>query len=528
MEGHQSLLFFLLYINNEVYMSEHDEQYDMNGVSLDLISHDQMFKALRITPIIVNDIAREFSLGKSVEVINSQIRTHYGNDELDTLPSCEKGCTTGRFNLGVECPKCHHPVQRIVDQKMEPQLWMQIPDGFDGFINPRFWGLFRSYFCSTKFDLIEYLTSQSYIPGGRNNPTSDDDAVREIIDVLERNGIQRGLNFFIRNFKKIMDVVLIPKPFMNHKSFNMAEKYRICAEWKEFIDEYEECIFSQYLPFPSKLVMVSESSNSLGYIDPNMPIAFDAVKTIVSCVKTVGELSERSIETRIIKTQRLLSEYYHKFRDKTCGKKQGMWRRQLGSTRSPYSARGVIAPIVGPHEYDELHAPWGFTITLMGVHISNKLLKRDFTPYELRRFKDKCVVNCEGIDGDEMEEILYELIDESPCKGIPTAMLRNPTLERLSDQPFRITKVTRSLTNNAIMMSVLVIKGPNADFDGDQLQLKLLLDRKEQMQWSRLATHLALMDPSKPRTINGVVTLHPELITMVNNFLDKYRLVKKA
>lgn len=42
-------------------------------------------------------------------------------------------------------------------------------------------------------------------------------------------------------------------------------------------------------------------------------------------------------------------------------------------------------------------------------------------------------------------------------------MLRNPTLERLSSQDFRITKIIRNTDVYAIKISVLAIKGKNAD-----------------------------------------------------------------
>lgn len=63
-----------------------------------------------------------------------------------------------------------------------------------------------------------------------------------------------------------------------------------------------------------------------------------------------------------------------------------------------------------------------------------------------------------------------------------------------------------------------------ATFDGDQTQFKLIIDSVEREQFRRLSSHLGIMDTSKPLAINGVITMHPECISMVNNFLDNYRL----
>lgn len=61
-------------------------------------------------------------------------------------------------------------------------------------------------------------------------------------------------------------------------------------------------------------------------------------------------------------------------------------------------------------------------------------------------------------------------------------------------------------------------------FDGDMLQCKLLLDNKEKALFSRLRPHLGLIDTDNARRIKGVHTLHPETITMINNFLYHNRM----
>lgn len=64
----------------------------------------------------------------------------------------------------------------------------------------------------------------------------------------------------------------------------------------------------------------------------------------------------------------------------------------------------------------------------------------------------------------------------------------------------------------------------NLTFDGDMLQGKLLIDNKEKQQFSRLQPHLGIMDTDTPFQVKGIMTLHPESITMVNKWLDHYRI----
>jgi hypothetical protein len=62
-----------------------------------------------------------------------------------------------------------------------------------------------------------------------------------------------------------------------------------------------------------------------------------------------------------------------------------------------------------------------------------------------------------------------------------------------------------------------------ATFDGDMYQTKLMIDNKEKRQFSRLRAHLGIMDTDSPHRVKGIITLHPESITMLNNFLDHNR-----
>lgn len=48
-------------------------------------------------------------------------------------------------------------------------------------------------------------------------------------------------------------------------------------------------------------------------------------------------------------------------------------------------------------------------------------------------------------------------------------------------------------------------------------QTKLMIDNKEKRQFSRLRAHLGIMDADSPHRVKGIITLHPESITMLNN-----------
>lgn len=508
------------------YLEEKMQTKKRNGISLVLKSHEQMFRKLKIRPIIINDIATQYSSIQAAEMVNELIRTHYADDKLNTLPSCGCGYLTGGFNEGLDCdqPDCPSPkVERIIDRPLEAQIWFRVPDGIPAFVSPRFWAFFNANFSVTKLDLMEWLTNPSYQP-----PTPYSDNVQAVMDCLADNGIERGLKFFYYNFDKIMDVVLNPNPFLKHKTGKEGRawaKEQACIKMRKFVRMYRDCIFTRYLPFPSKLVMVTEQSGSTTYVDPTMTPAFDAVKTLCSIENSPTRLSATTVNTRTVRVIKQLVQYYSGFKTETCGGKKGIFRRQLGSTRSPFTGRAVIAPLSMDHEYDEIHTPWAWTVSLLRVHIAGQLLKAPYNmtpPQILRKIDQGTVAYCPII-----HEVINKMIADSPEGGIPLALLRNPTLERLSDQPFRITKVLTNTAVHAILISVLAIKGSNADFDGDMLQGKLLIDNREKAQFKRLAAHNGLIDSDKARTIKSVITLHPEVISMTNKFFDTYRVLAR-
>ena len=79
------------------------------------------------------------------------------------------------------------------------------------------------------------------------------------------------------------------------------------------------------------------------------------------------------------------------------------------------------------------------------------------------------------------------------------------------------------MTNNAIAISVCVIKGPNGDFDGDELMFQVPQDNYQRALYRRLVPELGFMNSDRPYEVKGIITLHPEALTLVNNFCAALR-----
>lgn len=502
-----------------------------NGISIDMVSHDQLYDELCGTgraPIIVNDYCARFtSDDKMAEMLNALIHTHYGSAELDTIPSCVCGEVRTKANENIVCDNCGEPCERVINRSFTSNVWIRPPKGIPAFISPKFWNVFSRYIGKkvgkNRFDLLLYLTSPTYSVG-QGVPLYNHPTIGPIIRLLSEYGIERNITYFYKNFDSIMDLVLSHKAF--HEIISGKNK-EVVLYHKELlriiIKNYRHCIFSHRLPFPSKLLLVSEEDKKIGFIDKNIPLALDALKSIVMAERPLICQTQKKLISTTMRANKSLAEYYEAFRTDTYSGKPGLAAKHMCATRSAWSGRATITPKAGIHNYDEIDTPWAFSISLLKVHILNKLLELDMTPVEMLNFIFKCTGNCTGPDGDLMEDIFNTLIDEAPDGGIPLALLRNPTLERLSDQLYKITRVIRSNYSNSIRISVLTIKGKNADFDGDQLQALLMLDAHMHRKFKRLKSHLGLMDTDHPRKVKGIITMHAEMITVVNNFLKSNR-----
>lgn len=58
-----------------------------------------------------------------------------------------------------------------------------------------------------------------------------------------------------------------------------------------------------------------------------------------------------------------------------------------------------------------------------------------------------------------------------------------------------------------------------ADFDGDELNLCLLLDRVKHDAFSRLAPHLSVLDTDRPRAVSRNIGIPPPVLVTIDNWL---------
>jgi len=415
------------------------------GIVATMVNYDEEFARLTFDPLIANKF--DISIPEQKELLDKHLITHY--DHTDTIEfgaTCHCQKHTRVDEIGIVCSVCKTPVESTTTQAIKSVLWLQAPEGVPALMHPEMYLILEPKLKTGHVDFLEYLINTKYRfdmekPMGKET--------RKRLDRFLAYNPRRGFKAFVEDFDKHIEFFASEKMFGN----NVKERH----EFMTWIDTYRHLFFPKYLMVPNRVCFVMESTNSGRYVDNPLNAAKDAVLTMASASSSVIPLRQTDVENRVSSSIKSLCQYYHSFMKDRMASKSGVLRKHVFGSRLHYTARAVITSITDPHDYDELHLPWGLGIQLFKYHLVNKLLKRGMTSTQAMDFVYRSVSSFNPM----MEALLKELVDEAPGKGISCIFSRNPTLQRGSTQQFFITKFKSNVADNTIGLSALVLKAPN-------------------------------------------------------------------
>lgn len=419
------------------------------GLYAEAVDHDELL-AEQTGPIVYANDFNTSNLEQKEEFQNYLYSHHTDADAIENSASCACGNIAEASKIGVVCDVCSHPVVSISNRPIVPSMWIRCPEGVDRLVSPELWIMLAGHLCTKEVDILEWLTNTKY------NVTFEDISSKETqrkMGKLIQRDLPRGLNNFVRHFDEIFD-------FLLSSSIISQGKW----ELQQFVQENRNKLFPTVLPVPSKLCFVVESTTSGVYIDKPIAAAMDAVLTVSSIASSPIPLKPIQVQNRMARSLKLLAIFHENYDKQRVAQKPGLIRRHVLGGRLNMTARAVITSISDPHKYDELHIPWGIGCQLLKYHLANKLKRRyNMTKREAFAFIYANVLRYNPV----LDELFKELIAESKYHGLPASFHRNPTLQRGSTQLLRITMVKTDVADNSISLSVIILKAPNADFDGD-------------------------------------------------------------
>lgn len=409
------------------------------------------------------------------------------NNHIDVIPKCNcpDGSITqlrGNYNRGKQCPACGSKVANHLGEDLRYDVWIEAPENIDSLMLPLLWMMLRNTkaFKVGGFDYVLYLADRSYQPNCM--PPSSLGLVTEL---MNNHGIERGWNSFVRNFEWVLKVLL-------SLGENKSKRRRV-YEFKDVTDEplwqfyqaYKPLLFPKKLPIPNRAASVIEETN-YGFVQE------DNVTDICNVVQLMASIEQSSIgdrkfsventkrattgkkEVRIVQVMNGLYNYYDHYLDKHIRPKLGEIRKELVSWRDNFAWRNVIVSRTDKHRYDGLVIPWTSANVVLKYHILNHLIRiGNFSPNELLYLHSWATVNYEEV----FYRVIKRIIADSPNGRLWSLIHRNPTLTTASAQLMGVDDVFKDPRVQAIWLPILSVVGPNADFDGDELN-QLLMNTK--------------------------------------------------
>ena len=452
---------------------------------LEVVDHEADYKALRQPPVIINDFKTTSIEDKTF--IKDLIYSKYEGDVLSSIPRCNCPSSAspivGADREGEVCPRCRSKVSARFGEQLESLLWVRAPAGVDAFFNLRVWYAIKNALGNRRVNILYWLTNTSYKLKPNFNP--------DLLNRIEAAGIKRGLNNFIRNFWKYMDIL---------SKMNDFKKKPAIHDLMIFLAANADRIFTKYLPITNRNLFVIEPTNvEKTYMDLNGIGAIDAIAIMTSIDVPGCGVAQHARENRTAKFMQNMTVYQEHYLRHNIARKSGNYRKHNVSSRMGPSFRAVITSITEPHDFEKIIVPWSTAMVILQPHMENIMLKNGLAPKAILEIFNKYMNRFDQRLYDMMMKILYDYSE----KGLPTLWNRNPTLGRSSILMMYIGDIKRDVNDPTVSMSIGIVTLFNADFDGDEMNGAPLYDRYLARAFETFRAHNCVLDINRVKTISG-------------------------
>lgn len=409
----------------------------------------------------------------------------------------------GRLNAGLKCPKCGK-VCRFVDDNFSYFGWMKLLDEFV-VIHPAFYKKIEAFLgkgvgkplknkkkrCKIENILDVADAEQKHLTDQENDTKLKDEPFFGI-----------GMLEFHRRFDEIMDYYLKKKPNQKKKEY-----YTEIYENREKIFIHSIPVFSALLrPYVinNKSEMTFERTNGI-YTAINKHVTF------VNRNKTNIEKDPYIKNQHLYKIQLKFMELVDEITEILSGKK-GDFRCLLGG-RYNFSSRNVI--VQNPDlRIDEITLPIiGLTI-LLEQRIKNILCRMyNMTPTEAHSIWYKACIE----PNPKISAIVQSIIDDCKAKGMPGLCVlinRNPTITYGGILQMFCIGFTDTYT---MAVPLQILKGLNADFDGDVLNILLPINQTfMRLAWEKFNPRNAMYISRNDGYFNPDVSMQRDTLINAN------------
>lgn len=444
-------------------------------------------------------------------------------NDVDFISSCACGHFSGNFYDGEICPKCDTVVvneMTTTGGSYPTRTWVRAPKQLEhGWMHP------------TAYMWLERWTSY----GGKN--TKDRAKIRSYIGDLidpskplpdfmrpwveehqQATGTPRGFGLLYETFERFIHSMIHEAPA------NVTKKASTNNTLKALI-LYKDKLWVRHFPimFNSLHAIINGEgsvTNKRRYVDSTVKHIFHAASALSYLEYQTGSrtMSDRRIHTEISKIYQSMISYYNSTTHKHINGKYGLPRKHVFGARHHLSVRALISPIASAHKLDDVHLSWETGVNLFRPHIMGRLMHEfGLTPSEAF---NKHHAALQTYDKD-IDKLIKRFIKESPFRGVPVLVCRNPSVSYLSVQLMYLTQVKTDVADRTMSLSSRILSGFNGDYDGDEMNLLLLPETESIEAWKDLHGSVNFMDRNQPSVTKHFGIMKNDLLSL-NGFLQNF------
>ena len=239
---------------------------------------DEIYHRLQTDKILINRV--DIFNQETKDILDKIIMKNYSEDNLSIIPSCQCGELKGAYYMGNTCHKCGTKVVNGLDDSISFLLWVERPKEVQHFISPMIMAnlMDRYKISRPTVRLVEYIM----LPGfkiDRKQQKTNLPVLEKLDFLLKQHGIARGYNSFVTNFFPIIEI--LEREFAKKKTGDNGD-------FVQLLRDNADKIFSNYLPFPNKVLFASETNELGRFVD----------KAVLSPINTIRRLTGIDLHTR--------------------------------------------------------------------------------------------------------------------------------------------------------------------------------------------------------------------------------------
>ena len=359
---------------------------------------------------------------------------------------CKCGHTTSRFYHGLKCEVCGEPVE-FMDDNFSMFGWICLKDPYY-LIHPNLYMSLAFFIGEKAFtNIITYVDKKDEDGHDLETKKPKDEPFYGI-----------GMIEFHNRFDEILEYYRVKKP-------NKKDYY-------DNIIKDKDKVFTQSIPvFTSHLRPYRLSGATLTFESTNA--IYNMLASLVAKINDDKLIMNRKPKPKnmlLADAQKKYKELYDEIIKIISGKKGSI--RQLFGGRYNFTARSVIVP--GPDmRIDEVSLSYQCLCGLLQQRIINILHKS----YSMK-YNDAYKLLYENMHQENpMIRQIIEGIIKSYDRGIPILINRNPTISYGGIIQMYVVKICTGYT---MAIPLEVLEGLAADFDGDTLNILLLINKEFQ------------------------------------------------